>query len=733
MTLKPLLPLTALLASFATHAQPAEPSTLGAVVVTAQKRPQPAQDVPISMVVIGEDGFELSGSSSLEEIQHLIPSFSIEKQAAYNAVTIRGIGGGGRNIGFDPRVGVYLDGVYMSQAQALGQMLFDAGQVEVLRGPQGHLFGRNTVAGAVSITTRAPSDVFEGSTRGVVGSKGIREAYAVVSGPLSERVLGRISVAGETRDGFITNLFDGQRLDDMNRKLVRGQIAIVPSNRLRINLSFEASRIRQKLINGEPTSDIFGLALPGGPLPRRTVNFDTAPSEDVDLFGLNMTANYTTESGHVVTAIAGYRDTHQVKRVGNDYGPADLLRTHYVDDFAQHSQEIRLASPVSGRVRYVVAVYHLNERARTDRTATIGLDAAVTNVLHPVFGLVPFTAIAGTLPGSVVSNDGTVRTRSSALFGNMDYELTSSLTLNLGARYTHERKRLLFNLDGSASGNFNIATLAGYRDSLKESQLSPSLGATYTVSRQQNIYAKYVRGFKSGGWNLDFIDPNAAADPSFGTETVDGIEAGTKGTLLDGRLRYDVAAYASRYKNFQVFQFVDLGAGATSILLRNAAKSESHGVDAGLTWRASSRVDIGIQLGWNQAVFKQFDTCSTTVDCTGHRLPYAPKYSSAVTARYVHPLQGLDGKLELYGEYARRGKAFTDPVNDPVTQMIPARDLVNVPLGFFPDRARWDIGLWVRNLFDEDAAAIRARDFLGNEITRRIDPRTMGIEARVSF
>ncbi len=189
----------------------------------------------------------------------------------------------------------------------------------------------------------------------------------------------------------------------------------------------------------------------------------------------------------------------------------------------------------------------------------------------------------------------------------------------------------------------------------------------------------------------------------------------------------------SRYKDFQVFQFVDLGAGATSILLKNAAKAESRGFDAGLAWRASSRLDIGIRVGWNQAVFKQFDNCSTTIDCTGHRLPYAPKFSSALTLKYVLPMPSLDGNLELYGEYGRRGKSFSDPVNDPVTQMIPARDLVNVRVGFFPNGAQWDIGLWVRNLFDEDAAAIRGRDFLGNEFTRRIDPRTVGLEARLSF
>jgi outer membrane receptor protein involved in Fe transport len=132
-------------------------------------------------------------------------------------------------------------------------------------------------------------------------------------------------------------------------------------------------------------------------------------------------------------------------------------------------------------------------------------------------------------------------------------------------------------------------------------------------------------------------------------------------------------------------------------------------------------------------VFKRFDNCSTMIDCTRHRLPYAPEFSSALTANYAQPLPSLGGKLKLYGEYSHRSTSFTDPVNNPATQKMSARDLVNVRIGFFPDGSQWEVGLWVRNLFDEDAAANRGRDFLGNEFTRRVDPRTVGIEARFSF
>lgn len=368
----------------------AETQILNTIVVTAQKRPQPAQDVPISITVLGQGDLEKARGATLEDIQQLVPSFSMENQAGFNVLTIRGVGGGGRNIGFDPRVGVYLDGIYMGQAQALRQPLFDVEQVEVLRGPQGHLFGRNSVAGAVNITTHAPTGELEGSLRGGVGNKGVQEGYATISGPLSEKVLGKISVASETRDGYITNLYDGQKLDDLKRSTARGQILILPTDKLNISLSVDSSSTKQKPILGEPTSDLFELALPGGVLPKRTVNFNMMQIETVDLSGGNITANYTMPSGHVLTAIAGHRNTYQEKQIDNDFGPQDLLRTFFLDDFKLSSEEIRITSPNKGRARYLAGLYHLNERARTDRKATIGMDAGTTIVQHPLLAQLCF-------------------------------------------------------------------------------------------------------------------------------------------------------------------------------------------------------------------------------------------------------------------------------------------------------------------------------------------------------
>lgn len=400
------------------------------------------------MTVVGRKALDNSRATTLSDMQQLVPNFSIAQSLGVNTVTVRGVGGGGRNIGFDTRAGIYVDGIYMGQAQALDQSLFDIEQVEVLRGPQGHLFGRNTVAGAVNITSRAPSETFESSFRAVAGNHNTREGYASVSGPVADKLLGKLSLGYEIRDGFSTNLFNHQKLDDLKRVSTRGQIAFQETDRLEINLSADYADIRQNSVVGETVTGMFDAPLPGGPYASHTVNFNTTPYLNNTLSGASLTANYDMAGGNTLTAITGYRDTHQDRQNDTDWSPNDVFHINYTDDFKHISQEIRVASPVRNPLRYVAGVYLMHESADTYRTAIIGQD---TNMLvkHPLVPVpVPFGALLGLVPGATVPVQGTVKTDSYALFGSLDYDLTSKLTLNLGARYTYEKKHLVYKSRG---------------------------------------------------------------------------------------------------------------------------------------------------------------------------------------------------------------------------------------------------------------------------------------------
>ena len=730
-----LAALAALLPAGAQQAAASDdaPAALAPVVVTAQKRQQSTQDVPIAMTVLSADALEKTRAGSLEDLQQLVPSFSMDDQSGYHTVTVRGVGGGGRNIGFDPRVGVYVDGIYMGQSQALDQPLFDVEQVEILRGPQGYLFGRNTVAGAVNITTAAPTKTLQGYVSGDVGSYGTQNLSASFSGPVADKVLGKLSLSSESHGGFISNVYNGQKIDDLKRETVRGQLLFQASDKLKISVAADSSYTNQRLVLGEPVT-ASGQQLPGG-TSIGSVDFNVTPKETTHLSGASVTANYALDGGNTLTAIVGQRSTRQVKTNDTDYSPVDLLSVHYADDFKQTSEEVRIASPNQGAARYVVGAFHLNETANTERAAIVG-SAAATAIAAVVPGLGPLTfAQVGVPPGTIVANSGTVKTDTSALFGSLDYDLLPALTLNLGARYTHETKNVLFNL-GSATPTalavFKVGALNNYTNSRDENNLSPSVGATYAVSKEQNVYAKFSRGFKSGGWNVDFISAAAAANPSFNTESVDTYEVGTKGQMLGGRVRYDLSVYDSTFKNFQVFQFVNLG--STSVLqLSNAAGAQSKGLDGSLTWRATKQLDLGVNFGVVHATFTSFAGCTATQSCTGNQLPYAPKFTSALTANYGLPVASLNGKLNFYGEYSYRAKSFSDPVNDSVTQSLPSRELVNARVAFSPNDSHWDFNLWAHNVFNQDTVTLRGQDFLGTYIVKRMEPRMVGIQAKYFF
>jgi iron complex outermembrane receptor protein len=689
---------------------------LDEVVVTAQKRAQSIEDVPIAVTVVDRKALKNTRAATLADMQQLVPNFSIAQSLGVNTITVRGIGGGGRNIGFDTRTGVYVDGIYMGQAHALDQSLFDIEQVEVLRGPQGHLFGRNTVAGAVNITTRAPSETFESSFRAVAGNYNTREGYVNVSGPIADKLLGKLSVGYEARDGFSTNLFNQQKLDDLKRASTRGQLAIQATDRLEINLSADYADIKQKQVLGEAVTDMGGAPLAFGPYANHTVNFNTTPYINNTLSGGSLTANYDMTGDHTLTAITGYRSTHQNRQNDTDYTPNDVLHIDYTDDFKQLSQEIRIASALKGSLRYVAGVYLMHESADTYRIAVAGANGAMI----------------GVAPGATIPISGAVKTDSYALFGSLDYDLSNRLTLNLGARYTDEKKSLLYNITGA--GILGMGTAANYTDTRSDSMLTPTLGVTYALNKSLNIYGKYSRGFKSGGWNLDYLTNTQIANKfNFNRETVDSYELGLKGTELDRRMSYDFSVFHSSFKDFQVFQFVNTGV-TSELQLRNAAQAESVGAEASLRAMVTDNLSIGGNVGVMRAKFNSFPGGMTGGgDAAGKRLPDAPDLTASVSANYSVFASSLGGRLDFYGEVSHRSKSYSGVDNNEALDSVGSRSIVNARVSLVADHARFEMSMWARNLFNSSYTTAHSHDFFGNQYVKRGDPRTFGVEGKYSF
>lgn len=263
--------------------------------------------------------------------------------------------------------------------------------------------------------------------------------------------------------------------------------------------------------------------------------------------------------------------------------------------------------------------------------------------------------------------------------------------------------------------------------------LTPTVGATYALNESLNLYGKYSTGFKSGGWNLDYLTTTQIANKfNFNKETVDSYELGLKGAALDQRMQYDVAVFHSSFKDFQVFQFADLGAGTTELQLRNAAKAESNGTEASLRALVTDNFSMGGNIGAMKAKFKNFPGgLSGGGDAAGKRLPDAPGLTAAVTINYSMPVSA--GRLDFYGERSYRSKSFSGVDNIETLDGVSSRDIVNARVSFAADHTPLRLSLWARNLFNNNYTTACGRDFFGNQYVKRGDPRAFGLEGGYSF
>lgn len=705
-------------APVAAHAQDAADDTgaLDEIVVTAQKREQALVDVPISISVVDAATLAATRSYELRDLSRYVPNFSVERQGAIDTIFIRGVGGGGRNIGFSTRAGVYVDGVYAGQFASINQDTLDIARVEVLRGPQGQLFGRNTVSGAVSIVTERPGSAFEGRVDGGIGNKDLFEIRGMVNAPLGEGVALRVSASHRERDGFTLNVPTGTDLDNIDRSSARAQLSADLSDGVRLDLAADYSRDRSNKQAGEAITDTFGTGPAEEPGAFRTP-YNRDPRQRIEFAGGSATLNWDLSDTATLTAISGYRWTRYDRTNDLDYASFDFFFIDFDQSFRQFSQEVRVAFGKGGPLSGVAGLYYFDESAKSLSVVSGGSMIGFLGL-----GLQPG-------PGGIVS--ARVKTKSYAAFGSADWELTDRLTLNLGARFSHEKLRIV-DYSISAPAVLGLASLPDYDDARSVDSFDPTIGLSFKLSDRSNAYVKYARGFKSGGWNVDFISlPLTLDGVPFKTERVDSGEVGFKTENTDRTLRFNAAAFYAVYDNYQINQFVDIGFGQTSLQLRNAAKVTSWGAEASVQAAPVKNLLLTADLGYTHAEFDRFpDGGGPGVDLDGNRLPYAPRLTASAGASYSVPI-GF-GSLDLSAQVSHKSGAFSGPENI-ATQKLDARTTVDARLELVGDGRHWSLALWGRNLFDERWIDNRVFDFFQTQLVEYGEPRTYGISGKLSF
>ncbi len=649
---------------------------VGTVYVTARKREETAQSVPVAITTIAPDQLRAEAAITIEDVQGLAPNVVIDPVNAGPggaAISIRGLSFEDIEKSFEPTVGVVIDGVFLGTNT--GQLLntFDFEQVEVLRGPQGTLFGRNTIGGVINIRRSRPTGTFGVRTQAEIGEYGRRDFGVVANAPLGDSLALKAFYFDRAFDGYYTNVVTDNSEGDNEYKNYGVTLAFEPADSLNLLLTVEA----QDYGGGPATiplsssaTDLICSGIPGVLPPlspanecnRKSGGFDVFNNDDnfFDLDEFDVTGEINWSVGnYTITSISAYRDFEELTLQDFDSSSADFFDTSRAQVYDQFSQELRIAGPAGDRIGFVAGLYYFQSSYALNQK---------TN--SPLFATAP--------PRTPFASPGQLRAQASqesssvAAFADIDVNLTDRLRLNLGGRYTRDEKdfqianQIFFSAVGATVPLFATNRLDASFD-----KFTPRVGLDYRASENLMIYGSWSQGFRAGGFNGRAGSPTSAA-AIYRPETVDSFEIGFKSDLFDERLRLNVAAFYTSYQDKQeeIVQPVP-GAGQETRVV-NAADAVVSGLEAESLLVVTENLRLTGSFGFLDAEYDEF--INNGVDFSTLELRRSPDTTFSVGANYSRPV----GAGELLATVSFRR------VGEYQTTITPARGvfpIVNDPRG----------------------------------------------------
>jgi iron complex outermembrane receptor protein len=692
------------------------------VVVTARKRVENLQEVPVSITAVGAQEIEERGSIRVRDLASAIPNFVFTgpQDSSAPQITVRGIQSQARtNVGFDSGTGVYVDGVAQGRPIGFNQELMDVERVEFLRGPQGTLFGKNSISGAISVTTRRPSEEFTGEARVEAGSSGLLAGNVYVSGPLGDRLLFSASAFRRQRDGYVDNIATGRAVDDEDSIGARAKLLFKASDDLEFTLAGD-------IVNDDAVTTS-ARALSGyGVVPRSyQTNVDKPTLAARDLSSVSLTVDWKVGGG-TVTSISAYGQMERDRTNDTDAGPLNVVSSTLTNDQDQFTQELRFTSGTGGAVSYIAGLYYFRQDVDSFGQSCFG---AITNV-------------PGFLRGLCGDTSGNITTISRAAFANADWRISDALTLTGGLRYTKEEKELDYLQNGFP---FGVApTLPRQQDRLSDDDLSPTVSLLWKATPDVNLYGTVSRGFKSGGWNLDNITSNSITRFSqlrFTAESAWNYEIGAKTTWLDNRLTANIALYRIKYEDLQAVQLQQVlgGGGAVVAVVSNAANARSQGVELELVARPSENLLLSAGFGYADAEYTDYiDRTSggAALDFSGNRLDNAPKWTRNASIQYTLPTGAL--RWRFRGDWNMRSDYFFGRENL-ATQRLDGWSTGNVQVGVGNADQTWEVVAFADNVTDREYLVAKGAGgfpFPGVGTSDTVtygSPRQYGLRATIRF
>jgi iron complex outermembrane receptor protein len=695
------------------------------IVVTAAKREQSLQEVSIPVAVVSGDKLEINQIGSLEDLQFLVPNMTFGNDLNFAKPYIRGLGLNSSFHGVDPSVALHVDGAVVAQSSAYFASLFDLERVEVLRGPQSTLYGRNNTGGTLNVITRLPSGHRGGSLNATVGGDDLNLILdGAFDQPLSERVLSRISFRLQRRDGYGINETSGNEIDDAEQSGGRAQLLFLPSENFDFRVVGEYYReddhayafkfLAPSFENAPPAFQALGPpGVASDPRNIRSTNgFD--PTNFKETWYGTATANWTVSDKAIFRSITNYRELTTI--LGHDFSMSDTFihrplpllpgQTSAIHDLElreeQYSQEFQLLLD-RDRLQSIFGLYYLHEDARGDNT--IGDDP---------FGKPERIAR--------VVLDGDLEVDAYAAFANLTFLVSDRVSLRLAGRYSYEDRHLAnefrvappfspINLPNAAPPSPNSEAMPFDIIDESWSDFSPEVGIDWQASEKVRLYATYAEGFKSGNAEIGNNNPTFV-DP----EAVTNVEVGMKSAgLADNTLQLNLAAFYYELEDGQFNLTIPIPAPPFFITtLRNAAKQEGQGIEADALWRATDRFRVEVGATYLDAEFTEFfaldpidprvpftpdPTTLPDSDLSGNTPRNSPEWQGNLSAVYNHPTSG-GATWTLAGNLAYKDSQFFNEFNDPRIASD-AYTLVDAFVRYATAAGSWTVEGWVKNIGDE--------------------------------
>ena len=763
-----LMPVCAIsLFNMTTHAQTASDGVLEEIIVTAQKRQESVQDVPIAVSVLDAEKISTAHAVGFESLQQLIPSVSFRKGSTNRNSTavVRGIGTISFSTAAEPSVSTVVDGVVLGRSGQAFTDLYDLERLEVLRGPQGTLFGKNASAGVINLTTKRPSEEFEGSVNLSVFEDGEQRIKARVSGPLSDNVRASLTAFDGSFDGYITNVFNGEDVNGYDRSGIRGMlewdisdsvdmllivedysaednccadIEALPSGR---NPSSAAVPNSNGIVNGVADID----------LNQRLVDHDLTTETLDDTTAISI--QFEAEIGdYTLTSITASRDWDNTEIREGDFTsnagdvplPVDFSTTFFqlhdigIQSWQQLSQELRIASPIDQRITWQAGLFYWN--IESDRTFRRDASCQVHPNNDPILAANPgLTCLSNDIVAATAVFD--TEFENISVFGQGNAQLTDNLDLIFGLRYTDDEvsfnhRRINDDLFGRRGvGVRGAVNNTDFSNSTTESNTSGKLGLQWNVNDSGLLYATYSQGYKGPAFNV-FFNQGINDTLPIGDETSDSYELGYK--LTTDRLFANFAIFKTDISGFQANNFDD-STGTTITRLTNAGDVTTQGIELDFTWQATDNLQLSGGFASIDAEIDRFNCpldvdASSCTDRSGLDVPFSPDLKYTINANYILPLSNMD--VIFNGAFVHTDEQVSVLPNNDGSEnpaaLLPEYDIFNASIAFSFQDDKYRISLIGKNLFDESYVTTFSGDGFRYQVPRDAE-RYFGASLQANF